>query len=136
MTEQFIDFTEDVKKYPEFIQLMADADFCCELWTAFANVDWYKKYDASLPTTAEQVEFALTEDFEHRTWGASFRAMGGVIADLRNEFHGTSEDYMDWYCSNYRANIEYGYVTAKVREALNKIGWYPIEDHSYNSVNK
>jgi hypothetical protein len=133
MTEQYIDFEEDVRKYPEFIQLMADDDFCIELWTAFANVDWYKKYDSSLPTTAEQVEFALTEDFEHRTWGASFRGMGGVIADIRNEFHGTAEDYMTWYCRNH--NNPYGYVSDRVREALNKIGWFPVECQTYKEAN-
>jgi hypothetical protein len=131
MTDQPIDFEQDVKRYPNFIKLMANESFCAQLWTAFANVDWYKKFDPLL-SVPEQVMHRLTDD-DSRKWGASFRGMGGVIANLRNEIYGTNEDYMTWYCSH--GDKSYGYVSEAVRVALNAIGWYPVIDHSYKSAN-
>lgn len=131
MTDQPIDFEQDIKRYPDFIKLMEDESFCAQLWTAFANVDWYKKFDPLL-SDSEQVMHRLTDD-ESRRWGASFRGMGRVIADIRNEFHGTNEDYMSWYCSH--GDKSYGYVSQAVGVALNAIGWYPIQDHSYKVSN-
>jgi hypothetical protein len=130
--EEF-DFEHDVKRYPEFIQLMAEEEFCARLWTAFANIDWYKKFDPLLPVE-EQVIEVLTDD-DSKRWGASFRGMGGVIAALRNEFHDANEDYMYWYCSNHRYDLDYGYVSDTIREALNKIGWFPVEDEYYKDAN-
>lgn len=129
-----IDFSEDVKRFPFFIELMASNEFCAHLWTAFANVDWYKKYDPLL-SEEDQVIFALTCDIDDRRWGASFRGMGGVIADLRNEFHSRSENYMDWYCSNHLVNFDYGYVSNRIRTAMNQIGWFPVEDEYYKKAN-
>lgn len=142
------DLVKDIEANPEFIALLGDREFCREFWTAFANVTWFKKYDPQAPD-AEQVLDALAydQDDENRQWGASFRGMGGVIADLRNEFHGASEDYMDWYCSNMNGgfleyeydltpnNYDYGYVTPRVRAALNKMGWYPVIDKYYLEAN-
>jgi hypothetical protein len=128
---QPIDFEQDVKRHPEFIKLMADEDFCAQLWCAFANITWYKKFDPLL-SEADQVIYRLTDDDANRQWHASFRAMGGVIADLRNEFHGADEDYMSWYCSN---SDPYGYVSETVETALNAIGWYPVKDQYYRDAN-
>jgi hypothetical protein len=131
MTGQPIDFEKDVKRYPDFIKLMANKEFCAQLWTAFANVDWYKKFDPLL-SDVEQVMHRLTDD-NSRQWGASFRGMGRVIADIRNEIYCTNEDYMTWYCSN--GDMSYGFVSESVEAALNAIGWYPIKDHSYRMSN-
>jgi hypothetical protein len=131
MTDQPISFEQDVKRYPDFIKLLENKVFCAELWTAFSNVDWYKKFDPLL-TDTEQVMDVLANDIDNRRWGASFRGMGGVIADLRNEYYDANEDYMDWYCSNLHYDSKpYGFASKSVLTALNAIGWYPIKDHSY-----
>lgn len=135
MTPEPIDFEEDVKRYPEFIQLLADKGFCARLWTAFANVSWYKKFDP-LQTTEDQIVDILTDN-DARKWSASFRGMGGVIANLRNQYYNAGEDYMDWYCSNWHGDEEYdyGFICDDIREALNKIGWFPVEDKYYKDAN-
>jgi hypothetical protein len=136
MTDQPINFEQDVKRYPDFIKLLEGKEFCAQLWTAFANVNWYKKFDPLLSET-EQVMDVLVDDIENRTWGASFRGMGGVIADLRNEFYDTNEDYMDWYCSNLHYDSKpYGYVSEAITKALTAIGWYPVKDEYYKDANK
>jgi len=132
MSDQPINFEQDIKRYPDFIKLMENKDFCAELWTAFANVDWYKKFDP-LQSSADQVKDVLIDDNENRRWGASFRGMGAVIAGIRNEYYNANEDYMDWYCCNH--TTEYGYVSEPLATVLNAIGWYPVKDHFYKRSN-
>lgn len=117
------DLVLDIDKSPEFQALLADDEFCVELWTAFANRDWYRDVIRDQDDETQIVE-ALTLTQEERSWGASFRGMGGVIADLRNRYHAKSEDYMDWYCCNQQP---YGYVSDRVEDALGKMGWHPLD---------
>lgn len=143
------DLVLDIHNSPEFIALLGDTEFCREFWTAFANVTWFKKFEPK-DSDGQQVIDVLAHDQNdgERQWGASFRGMGRVIADLRNEYHGTSEDYMDWYCSNItsdgltwdhnptaRSNYCYGYVTSRVRAALHALGWYPVVNKDYLEAN-
>jgi hypothetical protein len=65
-----------------------------QLWSALANVDWYN------PTTREDASY-------------SFRAAGGLIAELRGE-----GDYMDWYCCG-----PYAEVSDHIARVLKKQGW-------------
>jgi hypothetical protein len=130
----------DIRNCPEFYKLMKDGIFCSELWTAFANVTWYKAYDSDL-TDSDNIVLALTDNIESRSWGSSFRGMGGVIADLRNDAFGTTEDYMHWYCSNVNNDSDevwhdYGYVSDRIRAAMQLIGWKPVEDSYYLSANQ
>lgn len=137
-----VDLVSDIRNSPEFIEMLADDNFCAELWTAFANVDWYK-YRFDHLTDEDQIQVLLSSTPEERSWGASFRGMGGVIATLRNEFYNKGEDYMNWYCSNYRVGDEltsgfsmpYGYVSERVCELLDRLGWRPIEDREYLAAN-
>jgi hypothetical protein len=133
MQSQPINFEQDVKRYPDFIKLLEDGNFCAELWTAFANVEWYKKFDPLL-SDADQIIDVLTDDDENRRWGASFRGMGGVIANIRNDYYNANEDYMSWYCSNDTKPC--GYVSETIATALNAIGWYPVKDQFYKQANK
>lgn len=76
-------------------------------------------------------------------WSCTWRYAGGIVADIRCE-----GDYMDWYCSGIRGNlneIDYeaalkqGYdirkyvtestVTDEIREDLKQLGWQVIEDY-------
>lgn len=65
-----------------------------QLWCALANVDWYH------PESKESA-------------GYSFRAAGGLIAELRGE-----GDYMDWYCCGPDAT-----VSDHIARVLKKEGW-------------
>jgi len=67
---------------------------CVELWSALANVDWYHPE-------------------KHLEASYSFRAAGGLIAEIKGE-----GDYMDWYCSG-----PYAEVSDRIAHALRKEGW-------------
>jgi hypothetical protein len=60
-------------------------------------------------------------------WSCSWRAAGGIIADLRGQ-----GDYIDWYCSgiwfvgdtnSYQGYVSESTVTDEIREDLFAIGW-------------
>ena len=129
--DESCDVERDILANPEFCALMRDEDFCTELWGAFANITWQKMYDSRLPVE-EQIQQKLTMDGTARHWHASFRAMGGVIADIRNTLYNVDEDYMTWYC---RGETMYGYVSNQVRAALLAINWIPVEDEYYLEAN-
>lgn len=125
------DLEADISASPEFVALLAEDLFCTELWNAFANIEWAKrcKIDA---TDEEKIIDILSEAYLNRTWSASFRGMAGVIADLRNKFHGKQESYIDWYCSS---DLPYGAITDRVEKALNALGWEPVKDRFYYEAN-
>ena len=63
-------------------------------------------------------------------WGVSWRAAGGVVADLRNE-----GDYLTWYCSGIMGEGSYiegyvpeGVVTEEIAEDLRKLGWQVLDN--------
>ena len=70
-----------------------DDEFCKELWSALANVEWIND-DSSI-------------------FSVGFRYAGALIADIRG-----SGSYMDWYCSG-----EYAKVSEHIEAELNKLGW-------------
>ena len=56
-------------------------------------------------------------------WMTSWRAAGGIVADIRN----CREDYMDWYCTGIYLD-EHGYVpegtvTEEIAMDLFRLGW-------------
>jgi hypothetical protein len=75
-------------------KIRTDEEFCKELWSALANVEWYH------PDTNTRDSY-------------SFRAAGGLIAEIRE-----SGDYMDWYCSG-----PYSTVSEFIRRSMKKEGW-------------
>jgi len=55
-------------------------------------------------------------------WGTSWRAAGGIVADLRN----CGEDYLEYYCSgmaNKEGYVPESVVTDEIRLDLMKLGW-------------
>lgn len=127
-----VDLERDMLASPDFCALMQCDDFCTELWGAFANITWQKLFDSRL-TVEEQLQQRLSQDGTDRHWHASFRAVGGIIADMRNKLYNSNEDYMDWYC---REGAAYGYVSDQVRAALLAIHWIPVEDSYYIEANE
>ncbi|MDP2410328.1 MAG: hypothetical protein Q8M26_08585 [Pseudolabrys sp.] len=69
-------------------------EIATQVWSALANVTWYH------PESKQEA-------------GYSFRAAGGLIADLRG-----NGDYMDWYCSG-----PYATVSDRIGRAMKKLGW-------------
>jgi hypothetical protein len=82
-------------------------------------------------------------------WSCSWRAAGGIVADLRGQIEADGivaklrgqGDYMDWYCSGifgageadgYLGYVSESTVTDEIRQDLFAIGWIvepcPTED--------
>lgn len=75
-------------------KIRSDDEFAKQFWSALANVDWYH------PATGQSASY-------------SFRAAGGLIADIRGE-----GNYMDWYCSG-----PYATVSDMIALSMKKEGW-------------
>ena len=72
---------------------------------------------------------------QEKTWSASWRYAGGIIADMLGK-----GDYIDWYCSGMGSGLGNGdekgtkgyvpesHVTDEIREDLLKLGWIVKED--------
>ena len=103
-------------------KVRASDAYAQNLYAAICNMQWQKI----------DVMPILREDY----WTASWRAAGGIVADLRGE-----GDYLDWYCSGMGGSYDYhedqvnldekgyvaeGTVTDEIREDLKKIGWQPV----------
>lgn len=72
-----------------------DDEIATQLWSALANVEWYH------PESGESASY-------------SFRAAGGLVADLRD----MGENYLDWYCCG-----PYATVSDYIARVLRKQGW-------------
>jgi len=55
---------------------------------------------------------------DKQLWSASWRYIGGIVADIRDE----GEDYLDFYCSGNE-----GIITDEVKEDLKKLGWEKLD---------
>jgi hypothetical protein len=84
-------------------------------------------------------KLAVIPILSNKTWSASWRSAGGIIADMRQE-----GDYIDWYCSGIRNDNNYdpelnikfpnGYVpesvvTDEIREDLKRLGWIVVDQN-------
>ena len=85
-------------------------------------------------------KLAVIPILSNKTWGASWRSAGGIIADMRQQ-----GDYIDWYCSGIRNDANYdpkvdikypnGYVpesvvTDEIREDLKRLGWIVVDQNN------
>ena len=107
-------------------KVRASEVYAQNLYAAICNNDFQK--------------LAVVPILTNKTWAASWRSAGGIVADMRQE-----GDYIDWYCSgirndnNYDAeiNIKYpnGYVpesvvTDEIREDLKRLGWIVVDQNN------
>jgi hypothetical protein len=107
-------------------KVRASDSYAQNLYAAICNNDFQK--------------LAVMPILTDKTWGASWRSAGGIIADMRQE-----GDYIDWYCSgirndqNYNPDINIAYpngyvpesvVTAEIREDLKRLGWIVVDQNN------
>lgn len=55
-------------------------------------------------------------------WSCSWRASGGIVADIRQ----CEEDYLDWYCSGITKNpafVPEGFISNMVYPDIKNLGW-------------
>lgn len=121
------DLVKDIEACPEIMAKLQGEDryYAQNLYCAWCNMQWCKR--DTWPILAEEY------------WSASWRASGGIVADLRNK----GEDYMDYYCSGIKGGMSYdpsdddeyfkqnryvseGEVTEEILNDLNKLGWFPV----------
>jgi hypothetical protein len=94
-----------------------------------------KTYAQNLYAAMCNMEFVKNEVWpllKDQRWSASWRYVGGIVADMREE-----GDYIEWYCSGIQGepdedwvdlgHVPEGTVTDEIREDLFKLGWIPKE---------
>lgn len=110
---------------------------CADIVDKARNNDAYAQNLYAALCNNEFREDDVWEVLQDKTWRCSWRAAGGIIADIRG-----SGDYMDWYCSGMGVWIEVdgqgpseteklyvpeGMITEEVRHDLAQIGWHPVD---------
>lgn len=123
------DLVEDIRNSPEMMAKIRadDRRYAQNLYAAWCNMRWCPK--EMWPT--------IRQDPDKDLWGASWRAAGRIVADLRNK----GEDYMDYYCSGIRevswneeenktwdplGYASEGEIKEEIAEDLDKLGWFPV----------
>jgi hypothetical protein len=102
----------------------ASDTYAQNIYAALCNRDWQKNEVWPL--------------LKGETYSCSWRYAGGIVADMREQ-----GDYIDWYCSGIRGDLEElkdgkvdphaGFVhescvTDEIREDLFKLGWMPVDE--------
>ncbi len=101
------DLYQDIKSDAEILEQVKNPEYAHKLYSALCNTVWQP--------------IDIINVLKNETWSATWRAVGSIIADLRNE-----GDYIDWYCSGYE-----GYVHPIIEKKLNNLGWVCIEKDTY-----
>jgi len=121
-------FYDMLLKHPTVTQNINDEGFCTEIYQSLTNSIVIVDLE-ELPMTEEQREDIFERLLEFGSnqldVSMSFRSAGGFVAELRNELIGTSEDYMDWYCSGPEC-----YLSPRIQEIYDEynINWSVWED--------
>ena len=114
------------------------------------TTDWILEKVRSSESYAQNLYAAIcNNDFQklavmpiltNKTWSASWRYAGGIVANMRQE-----GDYMDWYCSGIQNNTGYdpsldvaypnGFVpemvvTDEIRADLKRLGWIVVDQNN------
>lgn len=119
-----VNLEQDMKNSAEVIALVADEEVANDFYRALCNMRWKKA--PGIPD--DELIIEKLKGSEVGVWSCSWRYAGGIIADIRNEHHGKSEDYMNFYCAGNESLI-----TDTVRKCFGDMGWepYPWEDEHY-----
>ena len=111
-------------------KVRASDAYAQNLYAAICNNDFQK--------------LAVIPILTNKTWSASWRSAGGIIADMRQE-----GDYIDWYCSGIGGQVsDYtskendepwrtrtGYVqesvvTEEIENDLKRLGWIVVDQNN------
>jgi len=121
-------FYDMLLKHPIVTANISDETFCTEIYQSLTNSNVIVDLEM-LPMTEEQREdiFERLLEFGNNQLdvSTSFRGAGGLVAELRNDLIGTSENYMDWYCSGPEC-----YLSPRIEEIYDEynIKWSPWND--------
>ena len=91
----------------DIMHRVKDDAYAHKLYAALCNTEWQ-------PDNVMDI-------LKDATWCASWRSVGGVIADLRGE-----GNYIDWYCSGFE-----GYVHPDIEQDLKRLGWVCVEKDDF-----
>ena len=105
-------FERDVGQSAKMLELLQYESFARAFYAGLCNRTWKKVYDVDEEHTLSVLRG------ESREYSCSWRHAGGFIAQLRNDYYNTNEDYMDYYCSGNE-----GHLAQIVKDALEEIGW-------------
>lgn len=111
------DLAEEMSNDRIVIEYLRDRDIAVEFYSALCNVDWYPKKP---PLPDDELIVWKLKGEEEPYWSCSWRFAGGCISDIRNKYHNTNENYMDFYCSGNE-----GVVSDLVKECFDRMGWIP-----------
>jgi hypothetical protein len=128
------DLVEDIRACPEIMAKIREENgiYAQNLYAAWCNMQWGKR-----TVWGDKAGDLSVLSIDHdNLWSASWRASGGIVANLRNK----GGDYMDYYCSGirndgYQEDLDIpfprGYVsesdvTDEIKEDLGKLGWFPV----------
>ena len=98
---------KELAQDPDILIRVKNDAYAHKLYAALCNTEW-------------QPDDVL-DILKEASWSASWRSVGGIIADLREE-----GEYLDWYCSGFE-----GYVHEDIRAELKRLGWICVEEDTY-----
>lgn len=115
-----VNLEDEMKNSAEVIALCKDDEIAKDFYRALCNMQWKKA--PGIPD--DEIIIEKLKGKEVDVWSCSWRYAGGIIADIRNDHHGKSENYMDFYFSGNE-----GFVSDIVEECFANMGWKP---HPYD----
>lgn len=111
------DLFEEMFKDGIVIQYLKDVEIAKDFYRALCNTKWYTK--EWFPAPEDERIISKLKGEEKPYWSCSWRVAGGYIAEIRNHYYNTTDDYIDFYCSGNE-----GIVTGLVIECFDRMGWY------------
>jgi hypothetical protein len=107
--------SREMNENPIIVGYLSDVEIAKDFYRAMCNMRWKKHTSLD---EADQIVDILKGD-DSLVWSCSWRTSGGIIADIRNTWYNTNEDYMDFYCAGWE-----GKISPLVRECFNNMDWY------------
>jgi hypothetical protein len=101
---------EDIVRYISSDKIAED------FYSALCNMRWRK---IGALSEDERIIEKLKGN-ESDIWSCTWRYAAGIIAEIRNKYYNTNNDYMDFYCAGHE-----GQISELVKQCFNKIGWEP-----------
>lgn len=113
--------SDEMAKDKLVIFYLKHKEMAIEFYQALSNMRW-KKINAF---GEDEYIIDRLKGVRNDVCSYSWRAAGGIVADIRNTNYNTKEDYMDFYCSGGEGN-----VSERVKECFARMGWepYPWDD--------